>query len=300
MSGFQSYSSYVPENAEVYQAGPQLRQESPVLRTSSSNGAMTTSSEQATDRGREGQLNPAYGTEDWKASAMTKGGRVVTNIQGDTLVTIAGVQGTVEFFVDQGMLQQGADGKYTEGTGNPPAPQVVDGDSLPLDAGAMSVVNAALGPLPQESLDGVTAQAIGVALGRLDDASLTKKFSKDSGLDPAESHERLTTIKAIYQAQADSALESRSGIGKADSVEFWAWAKSRHGGQLQEAIGKQLRSADVSGYAALAERWLSETPPTLEALKAGGIPTKVQDGALLCHVRGTWLTPKAAAQAGFI
>lgn len=211
-------------------------------------------------------------------------------------MTIGGIQGKVSFFVGEGILQQDADGKFTEGSGQAEAPQVTEGDHFPVDDGAMSVVNAALEALPDHALDMVTAQGIGVALGRLDDASLTSKFSQASGLDLAASHDRLTTIKAIYQEQADKALESRHGIGAADKADFDAWAKANRRGQLQEAIGKQLRGHHVSGYKTLAHQWLSETAPSINAIKAAGIPVRGQE----IFIQGSWMSPAAAARAGLI
>ena len=300
MSNFQSYQAYTPTNEEVFTSGTNIREESPVHRVGMSNGVLTEASERATDRGREAQLNPAYGADSWQATAMTTTGRVPSEITGETLVTIGGIQGRVDFFVKEGILQRGADGSYTEGSGPEIVPPEILGDILPMDDGSMAVVNAALGPLPQHALGRFTAQSIAVASGRLDVSSLVAKFSQDSGLDPAQSQERISTVQAIYQDQADRAIESRAGINAADSSAFWEWARTNHVGQLQDAIGKQLRSADVSGYTALAQKWLASTPPTLQALQAGGVPTRNRGQGVECYVRGTWMSPAAAARAGLI
>lgn len=295
MSNFQSFSSYVPTN-EVYTAAPSVREDAPVHRVGHSQGVISESSEQATDRGRESQLNPAYGTESWQATATTKTGRPVSKITGDCLVTIAGIQGSVDFFVSEGMLQEDAAGKYSTGTGKAEVPQVQEGDHFPINDEAMSLINAAMEPLPQQSLDQITAQGIGVAIGSLDDSSLINKFSQASGLDKVDSTQRLTAIKAIYQAQADQALATRHGIGAADKAAFWEWARANHKGQLQEAVGKQLRGHDVSGYKALADHWLAINPPSIEAIKAAGIPVRGQE----VFIQGQWVGVKAAARAGLV
>ncbi|MBB1073597.1 hypothetical protein HUU62_04140 [Rhodoferax sp. 4810] len=296
MTQFVSYSSYVPTE-EVFSTGPALREEAPVHRVGHSNGVVTASSEQATDRGNEGQINPAYGTESWQATATTKTGRPVSKITGDCLVTIGGIQGSVDFFVSEGFLQEDAQGKFSTGTGPKEATQVTDGEHLPVNPEAMSVINAALDPLPQQSLDQITAHGIGVAIGTLDDASLTLKFAQASGLDVADSTQRLTAIKSPYQAHADHALATRSGIGAADKDAFWAWAKANHPRQLQDAVGKQLRSHDVSGYKPLADKWLAINPPSMEAIKANGsIPVRGQE----IFIQGQWMSPKAAARAGLV
>ena len=296
---FQSYSTYVPTGTEeLFTAGPNLREDSPVHRTSSTNGVMTESTESNIDRGNSGHDS----SEGWQATARSTTGRAIsaTDITADTLISFDGMQAKASFWVSEGRLTKAADGSYTEGSGPVEAPAEIQGDISPIPDQIMAGVNAALEPLPQASLEMVTAHGISVALGRSDDASLTRKFAQASGIELADSHERLTAVKAVYQAQADNAIRSRSGISAADAPEFWTWCRANHQGQLQDAIGRQLHAADVSGYKALADRWVSSTAPSLAALQAGGIPTRKHDGALQCNVRGQWMTPAAAARAGLI
>ena len=302
MSNFQSYSSYVPHPEETFSASPTIREEAPVHRVGMSNGVLSTSTESSSDKGHSGQINPHSGTDSWQATARTATGRAVTEITADDLVTINGMQAKVSFWVSEGVLQKGTDGQFTEGTGTPPEAPSQDSqvDHFPIDDGAMSVLNAALAPLPDYALDNITAHAIGAAIGRVTDQTLVSKFSQVSGLDPAESQERMTTMSAIYQDQADKALSTRYSIGADDKIAFWDWAKTNHQGQLQEAVGKQLRQHDVSGYKALADRWLNETAPSINALKAGGIPVRNQGTGPQCFVAGTWMTPSAAARAGLV
>ncbi|NMM09968.1 MAG: hypothetical protein HHJ16_06820 [Polaromonas sp.] len=298
MSNFQSYSAYVPEE-EIFQThGPQIREEMPVHRVTSAGNIITESSD-TISRGNSGHES----SEGWEATARSTAGRAISaaDINPDTLISFDGMQAKASFWVSEGRLTKGADGTYVAGSGPVEAPQNIQGDISYIPDAVMEGVNAALEPLPQESLEMITAQGIGVALGRLDDASLTRKFSQASGLELADSQQRLTAIKAVYQQQADSAIQSRSGIGAADAPEFWAWAKANHQGQLQDAINKQLRSADVGGYKALADNWLSSTPPSLNALRAGGVPVRTNgSGVHECQVNGHWMTPAAAARAGLV
>ncbi|NMM06342.1 hypothetical protein [Polaromonas sp.] len=298
---FQSYSTYVPQgNEETFSRGPQIREEMPIHRTSSIAGVMTESSEKNIDRSDSGHDTTTGG---WLASARSTTGRAVSqaDITPDTLISFDGMQAKASFWVSEGRLSKGADGSYTEGAGPVEAPQVVQGDIAPIPDAVMEGVNAALEPLPQSSLDMITAHGISVALGHQDDASLTRRFAQVSGLELADSHERLTAIKAVYQKQADHAIQSRAGVSAADAPEFWQWCRTNHQGQLQDALGKQLHAADVSGYTALANRWLSSTAPSLNALKAGGIPVRTNgSGVNECYIRGSWMTPSAAARAGLV
>jgi len=298
MSNFQSYQSYVPHE-EVFTAAPSIRQDSPVFRTSSTSGVNTDTVEQSTDRGNSGHSSTATG---WQATARSDQGRAIDgpDITPDTLVTINGLQGKVSFFVSEGILTKSPDGSYTEGQGQAPATQEPQGDIEMMPADLMAGINAALEPLPQYSMDRIAAQGISVALGNSDDATLTKEFAKASGIELADSHERLSAVKGIYQAQANNAIQSRAGIGAADAPDFWAWCRASHGRQLQDAIGKQLHGADMSGYTKLASQWMAETPPSLAALKAGGLATRDQGSGQQVYLKGQWMGLGAAARAGLI
>jgi len=298
MSNFQSYQSYVPHE-EVFTAAPTIRQDSPVFRTSTTSGVSTDSMEQSIDRGNSGHSSTASG---WQATARNTDGRAIDSpdINPDTLVTINGLQGKVSFFVSEGILSKSADGSFTEGPGPAPAPQESQGDIEMMPPDLMAGINAALEPLPQYSLDVIAAQGISLALGKSDDAALTREFSKASGIELADSHERLSAVKGIYQAQANNAIKSRAGIGAADAPDFWAWCRASHGRQLQDAIGKQLHGADMSGYTKLASRWMSETAPSITALKAAGLPTRSHDSGPEVYLKGSWMSPSAAARAGLI
>ena len=123
-NNFQSYSTFVPTGTEeLFTAGPSLRQDSPVIRTSSTNGVMTETAETCYERGDSGHAT----SEGWQATARTTTGRAVSqaDIGPDTLVTINGMQAKASFWVSEGRLTKGADGVYVEGSGPAEAPQEV-------------------------------------------------------------------------------------------------------------------------------------------------------------------------------
>ena len=297
----QTYSSYVaPTEAAPSSAWQGIRVHDAVQRFSSVDGEVTASTDALNDSGNAGQLNPYHGTDSVLATARNANGSPVTEINGTTLVTVKGTEAPVSFWVNEGYLQKGADGEYTSGTPNAAPEAASTADVLPLDAASMAAVNDALATVEQANLDSLIGVGSGVASGRLDEKALAFKFGQASGLDATESHARLTTIKANFQAQADSALTQRAGIGASDLPQFYAWAKANQREQLQEAVLKQLHGHDVSGYQALAAQWLSATPPSEAALKAGGIATRKQGTGMEVFVRGQWMSPGAAAKAGLI
>ncbi|MBA4178781.1 MAG: hypothetical protein C0505_19835 [Leptothrix sp. (in: Bacteria)] len=93
---------------------------------------------------------------------------------------------------------------------------------------------------------------------------------------------------------------TRSGIGADDLPAFYEWARQNRRGELQQAVQRQLQGHDVSGYRALAERWLSATPPSIKAIAAAGIPVRNLGQADEVFIQGQWMTPGAAAKVGLI
>ena len=293
---FQSYSNYIP-NDEVFSTGPQLRTEAAVHRVILAGGNVSESSEQAFDRGHSGQVSAFSGTSAWQATARTPAGRAVADIGPDTLVEFDGLQAKVSFWQSEGRLTKAADGTYSEASNVAPVEQPKDGDFTAIADEAMTMVNTLLEPLPQVALDGITAHAAGVASGRLSHTSLVAKFATASSISLEDSAARLNVITAIYQGQTDQALQSRHGIGEADRADFYDWCKTNKQGQMTDAVSRQMNGGDVSGWAPLASQWLSQTAPSMEAIKAAGnIPVRGNE----IFIQGHWMTPSAAARANLI
>lgn len=298
----QSFSTYQgptePTSAPQWNA---VRVHDGVNRMSSIDGVLTETADAANGKGHAGELNPYHGTDSIFATARSPNGLPVTEILPSTLVEIAGVQAPVSFWVSEGILQKQADGSYgqTEGKAEA-APEDTAADFLPLDAAAMGSINQALAEVPQGNLDSIMAVATGVAIGRIAPGALAQKFAQASGLSIEESSARVATITAAFQGQTEQALMTRSGLTRSDIPEFMAWAKATHQGALQEAVSLQMMTHNVSGFAALAEKWFASVPPSVAALKAAGIPSRVQGNGTEILVRGQWMSPKAAAKAGLI
>lgn len=249
-----------------------------------------------TDKATTAELNPWHGTDSFAATARNPNGTAATEIRPTTLVTIDGVQAAVSSWVAQGRLHKAPDGSYQEAAGTPEAAPVDTSDVMPMDAQAMDAVNAALDTVDQGSLDGLMATGVAVAVMDMDPRTLEHKFSRVSGLGGEDAAQRLGTMQAAYQAQADTALMSRSGLSAADLPAFYAWAKQNHRGELQQAVHRQLQAHDVSGYRSLADRWFSSTPPSLKAIQAAGLPVRNLGQRDEVFVSGQWMTPAAAAK----
>jgi len=296
---FQSYQvGQETAHETIHHVNP-IRVVDSTLRTTMVDGVVT-EERVSQDRGSVAELNPHHGTAHFASTAVHPRGLPVTEILPTTLVTIDGVQAPVAFWEREGRIRKGPDGTYQEAAQAVEAPADNSGDLLPIPEQEMARINDALEPIPQEHLDGIAATAMGVAVGRLDESSLVLKFQRSSGCDEVEARARLDTLKAAYKAQADAALMYRNGIGSGDLGAFYAWAKTKRQGALQEAVQKQMHAHDVSGYKTLAAEWLSTVPPSVEALKAGGVPVRKNGNSVECYVRGQWMSPGAAARAGLI
>jgi hypothetical protein len=269
-------------------------------RVSSVDGEVTETT-QAHDTGNTGELNPHHGTDSILATAQHPQGLPVYEIEATTLVKVNGVQAPVSFWVREGVLQKNADGSFTEAASKPVEQAQADTSGFhPIGPHQMAVVNAALGDVDQVSLDGLAAVAMGVAVGRLDASALSTKFSQVSGHDGEQGSGRLESIRAVYQEQADTAITTRYGIAPADLPAFYTWARQNLQGQLTDAVMKQMHTHDVSGYKAIAARWLSVTPPSAAAMKAAGHPLRMQGDNREVFVRGSWMRPEAASRMGLL
>lgn len=294
------FQTYAPTPGDV--PGPSSHQTricGVVQRVTLTNGAMTEESI-ATDKGRVSEVNPWHGTDSFKATARNQNGTPVHELLPTTLVEIGGVQASIATFVAQGVLHKSADGSYSESPAVAEVAPVDTADTLPLTEQAMAQVNEALAPVDQGSLDGLLATGLGAALGTIDNRTLQHKWTQVSGLGGDEGQAQLAVVVGAYQAQADAALLTRGGIEGADLSAFYAWARKNHRGELHQAMQRQVQGHDVSGYKALADRWMSETPPSLNALKAAGVPTRTHTMGSEVWLRGQWMTPGAAARAGLI
>ena len=238
------------------------------------------------------------GTSGWESTARNPNGLPVTSLLPTTLVTLGGVQAPVSSFVRAGLLTQMPDGTYTEATAAAEVAPEDTSDILPMEPESMAAVNAALEPLPQDAYDGLAAVAVGVALGTVDAAALAHRFTAVSGLGGEDAAQRIAFVQSAYQAHADHAVTSRSGLSAEDLPGFWQWARDTRRSELQQAIQAQVSRNDVKGYAQLAARWQAATAPSIASIKAAGFQTRNLGQKDEVFIGGMWQTPGAAAKIG--
>ena len=253
---------------------------------------------------RSSELNPHFNDGTVFASARSMHGMGVQEIGPDTLITIAGVQGTVRFFEKEGLVHRAADGSYAEGSGDPQeaaeeAPKVDTADDLSMPSEVVAAVDQALEGVSDANITPLVGLGIGVATGQVDRAHLEQQLQRFSGASPEEAGARVSMIEAAYQQQANAAITARSGVAEADLGDFYEWAKESQGGALRGAIEKQIHSNDFSGYRSLAARYLAECPPSLNAVKAAGYQVRTEGAQAEVLMDGRWLTIATAARLGY-
>jgi hypothetical protein len=306
---YNTYESHEQEPEESQEQGVRINADAGRTTTVSiRDGVAVTDTSSKGQRVLSSELNPHHLDGSVFASAKSPTGFAVTEITPDTLITVSGVQGPVRFFEAQGIVHRAADGSYAEGSGKPEgtpeeSPQGSDEanpNHMTMTTETARSVDDALDVVQDQHLDRLTALGISVASGELDSATLEAKFSQFSGVTAAEAASRVATMRSAYQGQADNAITARCGIDADDLQHFWGWAKETERGALRDAVQKQIHSHDLSGYRALASRYLAANPPSLEAVKAGGYAVRTEGGQPEVMIDGRWLTVATAARLGML
>lgn len=269
-------------------------------------GATTSQDFSGSTRVNSSQLNPHYGDCSVFETARSPHGFHVFEIGPDTLITINGVEGTVKGFEAAGLVHRTANGTYAEGSGRPEqAPQETPqqestADALSMPEEVAAGVDSAIDCVSDMHLDALVSGVVGVATGEGDLATLERRFVSYSGVTPAEAASRVAFVQAAYQAQADAAITSRCGIAREDLQGFYQWCRETQRGVLRDAVNRQIRQSDFSGYRALAGRYFSTMPPTVEAVQAGGYQVRKHAGADEVMIDGNWMTIRNAARLGYL
>jgi len=277
------------------------------LSVSSADGVITETFK-GQESARSSEASPFHGAAGIFGTARNQNGTPAMSIGDATLLTLPdGMQATAKTLAQMGIITRNPDGTYSEAAGQPEdQSEEFAGDLDPIPAQLMDHVNAALEPLPQAHLDGFAAVAVGVAAGKLDPSAMAAKFSHASGVDLQEAQARIDSAAEVYRLQTGRAL-AKHGIGKEDREAFFDWCRRQKPEAMQEAISRQLHAHDVSRWAPLARQWMAQAAPSVEALKAAGIPTrKSAHGAtgagssVEVFIRGSWMSAGAAARAGLL
>jgi hypothetical protein len=295
-----------PQSTEAPQTG--IRVNADAGRTSSivfRNGEAFDNS-RSVERVTSSQINPHYEDGTVFASARSRSGFAVSEVTPDTLITVGGVQAPASFFESQGIVHRGADGRYEEGSGQPQGAQGApetpedDLDALTMTSESAKAVDDALEGIPDAHINPLVATAIAVATGELDDSTLVQKITAIGGMSEEEVSSRLSTVRAAYEQQAAAAITGRCGVPPEALQEFYQWARENQKGALRAAVNQQVHANDLSGYRGLADRWFRENPPSIDAVKAGGFDTRIQDKRAEVFMAGRWLSIAAAARLGML
>jgi len=311
MSDFQSYQHYqAPATESVPEPiNPRINAEAGTTVSVVSINGQTFTEMRGVEKMTADELNPRY--QDGSVFATAKsalGGIGVGAIKPDTLITINGVQATCQTFENAGLIHRDARGEYQEGSGRADEPQEAPqahtegtADAVEMPSEIQEGVNRALDGVEDQQLVPLVASGIAVATGELDISRLEAQLSNFSGVSKEEAASRVAFMQEAYQAQADTAVTSRCGISAEDLPAFWAYCKeSRQLGSLRDALNLQVHKSSMSGYRALADRFLSDNPPSLAAVVAAGMETRQLGDRAEVLIEGRWLPLATAAKLGYI
>jgi hypothetical protein len=253
-----------------------------------------------------------FGADDWRAHARSAGGIPTTTITRDGFVTIGGVQGRVETFINMGVLREVAPGVIEEVSQGAPqeAPQdspargpqqAADADAAVMPDEVANALNTALEPVPDHALGPLVNDAIGVALGKGDVGEVARSLAQAAGIPDADALPRVEFMIQNYQAQADAFLTSRVGVPPESLQHFYEYARSKPEA-MADAMRQQAFGSTMASWRKLASKYLAEVAPPEVNLQRAGIETrKGTGGRVEVHIgHGIWTDIQTATALGYV
>lgn len=242
-----------------------------------------------------------FGADSWKATGRTPSGAPARQITSDTVVTLGGVQGRVADFVNAGMLREVSPGQFAEAPLEATQDQdqtaggYQDEDAAQMPESLTEAVNEALEPFSDHAIQAGVAHVTLAAIGDGDLSKAAAALSRSSGIDPQEAQQRIAFVTQAYETQTVQYL-AKFGITAEDLPAFYADLKTHSSAGLREAIQAQVNGNSMKPWGKLAEKWMSTTAPSAQALQRVGLQVRGEEVML----NGNWLNIKAAARAGLI
>jgi hypothetical protein len=300
MSNYQSYSTATPE---LSQDAPQdnLSGQPSGTHSISINGDISTSNHSQTARVTSSDL--IQNTGDWRSTGRTQIGIPTNQIDADTIVTIKGVDGTVSSFIKAGVLtSDGKNFELTEVQQGSTQDSPKDSFEIPPSDDFNQAIDNAIAPFSDSVLSSAIPRAIDAIANGADIDSLVTELSHMAGIDQGETKERFEYVSKAFEEQANALLSSKLGLDSADRNELYEWARSSNQGRqlLKDAVTTQVNGNSVRGWHNLYEAFTKSVAPSIEALKAHGIPTKHEGSKTLVQLRGQWLSLESATRMGMI
>lgn len=248
-----------------------------------------------------------YHAQEWKRTASNSYGLPTQEITDETIVTIGGIEGPVKSFLASGELMKSAQGEYTlsERAPDPSLSEQTEKPSPSLEVktpeGFNDTLNAAVEPFSDEVIDlGKTRIIEAISQGANSLESIVSEISQASGLEQGEVSERIGTVVKMLETQTVASLNTW-GLDPQDRSELFEWAHGSNQGRamLRDAIQGQLRG-DLRGWASVADAWSKANPPSIEALKQAGLPTKQTPSGTVVNLKGEWISLATATKLGWV
>lgn len=312
MSEFQSVSLYSDDGESHIPANPanDFRDQSTISSVSISNGRMEANSESVSrsstenfKKAQETNLNA------WRSTATNRVGMPVSQLTGDTRVIIGGMESTVNAHILAGNLKEDGKGSWELSESirglNVDKPNYGEdtSDEINQPPEITDTLNKALEPFSDHAVNSMMPRVIDSIVKGEDVSSLASQLSQMANMNQDDALVRMNHVVATFTVEAEHKLSTNFGLDKAGQQELYAFARSDAKGQqlLNEAINKQVSGKSMSGWKSLVDHFYSSVPPTTEALKKAGIPTRTgSNNETLIKMDGNWVNLKTAVTLGWI
>jgi hypothetical protein len=312
MSEFQSVSLYTDDGESHIPANPtnDFRDQSTISSVSISNGRMEANSESVSRSSTE-NFKKAQETNinAWRSTATNRLGMPVSQLTGDTRVIIGGMESTVNAHILAGNLKEDGKGSWelTESirginTEKPSHSEEVS-DEINQPPEITDTLNKALEPFSDHVVTSMMPRVVDSIAKGEDITTLASQLSQMANMNQDDALVRMNHVVSTYTVEAEHKLSTNFGLDKAGQQELYAFARENPKGQqlLNEAINKQVGGRSMSGWKALVDHYFNSVPPSNEALKKAGIPTKTgSNNETLIKMDGNWVNLKTAVNLGWI
>ena len=287
-----------------------FRDQSTISSVSISNGRMEATSEEVSRTSNE-SFKKAQETNlnAWRSTATNRVGMPVSQLTGDTRVIIGGMESTVNAHILAGNLKEDGKGSWELSDSirglNVDKPSISEevSDEINQPPEITESLNKALEAFSDTAVVAMMPRVIDSISKGEDITSLASQLSQMANINQEDALVRMSHVVSTFTVEAEHKLSRNFGLDKAGQQDLFNFAREDAKGRqmLNEAINKQVSSKSMSGWKALVDHYYNSVPPTNEALKKAGIPTKTgSNNETLIKMDGNWVNLKTAVNLGWI
>lgn len=246
-------------------------------------------------------------------TAQTKFGSPASTLTPDCLVEHGGTQMTLLQAERMGLVHRDAAGRYVEAGQQQPA-KTVERQEAAEEAPKEGVddmqhepfspdVEQSLAELVQDaSAPAVAASLVGMCEQLLENGKLEvniEQFASRAGMTMENADKFVGPYINALAEQVDVVLD-KAGVGRANGVAFFEWARENRPAQLKQAWANHSLNRSASGWRSLAQDFMRNSTRSAGWLQHAGYETRMEGKELMVKYQGTWMTARSAARLGLV